>query len=50
MSSLSDTDHALSFNLLLCRDLLMTVNIPVHKKGILLVGLMLVQRGQHAST
>ena len=49
MSSLSDTDHALSFNLLLCRDLL-TVNIPVHKKGILLVGLMLVQRGQHAST
>lgn len=33
MSSLRDTDHALSFNLLLYSDLFMTVNIPVLKRN-----------------
>ena len=33
MSSLPGMEHAFSFNFLLCRELVMTVNIPVQERN-----------------
>ena len=33
MSSLRGTEHAFSFNSILCRELVMTVNIPVQERN-----------------
>ena len=33
MSSLRGTEHAFSFNFILCRELVMTVNIPVQERN-----------------
>ena len=32
MSSLRGTEHAFSFNFIVCRELVMTVNIPVQER------------------
>ena len=49
MGSLRGTEHAFSFNFVLCRELVMTVNV-LCKKGMLLVGSLLARGVQQAST